>query len=333
MSRDGDGGHQPFAHVGGARLGTVYEALYCPEGGFERKVAIKRVHPHLAKDGVTVQSFREEAELGARLAHPNIVAVLDFGLTEDTYFFAMEHVDGMDLSRLRKACKAAGVVIPTPIVAFIAREIAEGIAFAHETAQGADGRVLRVIHRDLNPSNVLLSRNGQVKISDFGIAKALRDSGAYETGTLVGKVPYFAPEQARGEAVDERVDLYALGLVVWELLCRRPVWSRETDAETLLAIMHATPPLPSSVRPELAGGPWDELCRKALEAEPMRRFQSAREMSAALEKILEAEGLPKSDELAKLVRDAETWPMTAAEDVSGTTAREGSDAATVREPA
>jgi serine/threonine-protein kinase len=316
------------AQIAAGGMGVVYEALYCPEGGFQRRVAIKRVHAHLAQEPKAVAAFRAEAELCARLAHPNIVAVLDFGRTEDTYFFAMEHVDGMDLLRLRKACKGAGVMIPTKLVAFVGREIAEGLSFAHEAALDVDGRHLRVVHRDLNPSNVLVSRTGQVKISDFGIAKALRDSNEYDTASLVGKVPYFAPEQARGEAVDERVDLYALGLVLWELLCRRPLWKRTTDAETLLAILNAEAPPPSTVRAELAGGPWDAICTKALHPDRTRRFQSAREMALALSKILDDEGSARPDDLAQFVKSVETAPAISDEELPTTF---GSDAETVRE--
>jgi serine/threonine-protein kinase len=293
---------KPIASGG---MGTVFEALYCPEGGFERKVAIKRVHPHLAQDKSFVDSFRAEAELCARLAHPNIVAVFDFGKVEDTYFFAMEHVEGMDLLRLRKRCAAAKRTIPTRLVALIGREICEGLAFAHESALDQAGKPLRVLHRDLNPSNVLLSRSGQVKISDFGIAKALGESARYQTRNIAGKLTYLSPEQARGEPFDLRADLYALGLVVWELLCLRAAFSGGSDPATLLAVIAAETPLPSAERPELRDTPWDAFCQRALAGRPDERFQSAREMGAALTQILSSEGLPQPDELSNFLAEIE----------------------------
>jgi serine/threonine-protein kinase len=323
------------AKIASGGMGTVYEALYCPEGGFQRKVAIKRVHAHLAQESSFVDSFRAEAELGARLAHPNIVAVFDFGLVEDTYFFAMEYIEGMDLLRVRKRCKAAGLVISTSLVAFIGREIAAGLAFAHETALDADGQPLRVVHRDLNPSNVLVSRTGQVKISDFGVAKALRDERSHATRHFVGKMSYVAPEQAKGEAFDARADLFSLGLVIWELLCLRRVFERETEAETLLAVMGTVAPAPSTLRPELAGGPWDPFLEKALQPDPARRFQSAAEMLSALTALMEHEGAPRPDDLSNLVRKLEalgpTAPLVGAGSDRSYDAPSRTEVATVRE--
>jgi serine/threonine-protein kinase len=291
-------------------MGSVYEAVYCPEGGFERKVAVKRVHPHLAGDEGFVNSFREEAELGARLAHPNIVTVFDFGREGDTYFFAMEYVDGMDLSRLRKRCAAAHVAIPSRLVALIGHEIAEGLAFAHETALDAEGKPLRVVHRDLNPANVLLSRTGQVKISDFGVAKALHDATAHETKRLVGKIAYLAPELARGDAFDARVDVYSLGLVMWELLCLRQAFKRDSDAATLNAVTSAAIPPPSFARPDIAGTRWDEFCAKALNPDVNLRYASAREASVALAEILHDEATLAPGELAAFYAQVEAAPTS-----------------------
>jgi eukaryotic-like serine/threonine-protein kinase len=332
-ARDLFGKYRIGAPIAAGGMGTVYEALYCPEGGFERKVAIKRIHTHLAQDARFVSGFRSEAELSARLAHPNIVAVLDFGLVDDTYFLAMELVEGIDLLRLRKRCKATGIAMPSSIVAFVGREICEGLAYAHERAVDGAGKPLRVVHRDLNPANVLVSRTGQVKISDFGVAKALGDSKSHETRNIVGKTPYLAPEQVRGEGFDARADLFAVGLVLWELLCLRPAFQRESDAQTLVAIMNSVAPPPSSVRPELAEGPWDAFCAKALMPAPAQRFQTAAEMSAALARLLESEGVPKLDELAEFLRRVEAAPDAppATERGDGQEGNTDMDAPTVRE--
>ncbi len=331
-ARDLFGKYRIGARIAGGGMGTVYEALYCPEGGFERKVAIKRIHPHLAMDARFVTGFRNEAELCARLAHPNIVAVLDFGLVDDTYFLAMEYVDGIDLLRVRKRCKAAGIAIPSSIVALIGREVCEGLSYAHERAVDGSGKPLRVVHRDLNPANVLVSRTGQIKISDFGVAKALGESKSHETRNFVGKMPYLAPEQARGEAFDARADLFAVGLLVWELLCLYPTFQRETDAQTLLGVMNTVAPPPSSVRAELAGGPWDAFCAKALAPDPERRFQTAGEMSMALARLLELEGVPKLDEMATFLRKVEEAPDAPVAEASAPETNLEMDAPTVKEP-
>jgi serine/threonine-protein kinase len=311
-------------------MGSVYEAVYCPEGGFERKVAVKRVHPHLAADPTFVQRFREEAELGARLAHPNIVTVLDFGREGETYFFAMEFVDGMDLSKVRKRCASANLVIPARIVAFIGHEIAEGLAYAHEVAQGADGKPLHVVHRDLNPANVLISRTGQVKISDFGVAKVLGEASAHETSHVVGKIAYLAPELARGVAFDARVDVFALGLVLWELLCLKQAYARGSDAATLSAVVHSNVAPPSLLRPELSAR-WDEFCALALQPDPEKRYASARQASVALAAILEEEGLPQPGEISDFVREVEAIPAPSTTSQSVSTLQDPLEAPTVVE--
>jgi serine/threonine-protein kinase len=311
-------------------MGTVVRATYCPEGGFERPVAIKRIHPHLARDPRFVAEFRHEAELCARLLHPNIVSVFDFGRHEDTYFFAMEFVDGPHLGRLARRVRRHGMKVPGRVAALIGREVAEGLRFAHSVARDSDGRLLRVVHRDLSPNNVLLSEAGQVKVSDFGIARVLLDANSHHTDHHTGKLSYMAPEQARGEPFDERVDLFALGVVLWELLMLRPLFTRASQAATVLAVIEAEVPSPNEERSELAEA-WREFFRLALERDASARFQSAEEMIEGLDKVLLAEGTPRPDELrawlgslpddavilpgeddpeAKTLADAEVGPQT-----------------------
>jgi len=151
-------------------MAAVFEALYCPEGGFERRVAIKRIHPHLAEKEKFVEFFRSEAAISSRLGHPNIVQVLDFGRVDGKYFLSMEYVDGMTLWDLMRASREP---LPVEVIALLGVEVLAGLEYAHRIARGADGRPLRVVHRDLCPQNVLLSTNGEVKITDFGVARAL----------------------------------------------------------------------------------------------------------------------------------------------------------------
>lgn len=281
-------------------MGTVYRALYCPEGGFERPVAIKRIHAHLAAQERFVHAFRVEAELCARLVHPNIVQVLDFGRTGGAYFLSMELVDGLTLRQLLSRLTTIETLLPSHVVVHIGRELLAGLAYAHHGARGSDGRVLRVVHRDLSPSNVLLSRNGEVKVSDFGVAKALRDASASDTRTMVGHAAYMSPEQASGEPIDERSDLFAVASVLWETLCGQALFARDGDGPTFFAIVNSDVPAPSAIR---AGLPprWDAFFARALDRDPERRYQDAEAMSTALSLTDDAHVTTARDDLAELV--------------------------------
>ncbi|MEW5848568.1 MAG: serine/threonine-protein kinase [Myxococcota bacterium] len=286
--------------VAAGGMGVVYRALYCPEGGFKRQVALKRVHPHLMQFPHLVEAFRNEAELCARLVHPNIVQVLDFGRIENTYFLAMEYVDGMTLLEVIQRARVSRENIPSHLVAWMAREICKGLAFAHRGAVDEQGQVLRVIHRDLNPPNILVSHGGQVKIFDFGIAKALKTMQQSNTQSVVGKMSYMAPEQISGRPIDERVDLFAASIIIWELLCLRPLFNREEDAATMYAVLEAPIPSATTLRPSLSER-WEAFMRKGLQREADKRFQTADEMAAALGDILTEEGTPQPDELQQFL--------------------------------
>lgn len=283
-AKDLFGKYRIVRQIASGGMGMVHEALYCPEGGFERPVAIKRIHPHLAEQDDLVESFRREAQLSARLVHPNIVQVFDFGRVSDTYFLAMEYVEGMTLLTFMKRHRAHKSALPAPVVAHIVRQVLHGLAFSHTDARGADGLPMRVIHRDMSPANVLLSRTGAVKISDFGLARALRDAVSTKTLTVAGHVGYMAPEQARGESLDARCDLFGLGVIVWEMLAGARLFLRDTQATTLLALI-ADPVVPiTSLREDLADG-WNSFIDSALARVPSGRFASARAMLTALNSL------------------------------------------------
>jgi serine/threonine-protein kinase len=282
------GKYRIVRQIASGGMGMVHEALYCPEGGFERPVAIKRIHPHLAEQDDLVQQFRREAQLSARLVHPNIVQVFDFGRVSDTYFLAMEFVEGMTLLTFMKRHRAHKSAMPAPVVAHIVRQVLHGLAFSHEDARGADGAPLRVIHRDLSPANVLLSSTGAVKISDFGLARALRDAVSTKTLTVAGHVGYMAPEQARGESFDARCDLFGLGVILWEMLAGTRLFLRDTQATTLLALV-SDPVVPiTSLRSDLTDD-WNVFIDSAIAREPRARFASARSMLAALDRLCPAQ--------------------------------------------
>ncbi len=295
--------------IGAGGMGTVHRAIYCPEGGFERTVAVKLLHPHLADKPEFISAFREEAELSARLVHPNIIQVLDFGRFGDSYFLAMEYVEGLTLSVLMKRAARAKKRFDADDVAWFARELLLGLAFSHEGARDAEGRRLHVIHRDLCPANVLVSASGELRISDFGIAKALRDATFSETKTVAGHAGYMAPEQIRADPLDERCDLFAVGVILWECLSGKPLFRRGTEGLSALAILnHEVPPL-AGVSAEVATT-WDPVLRRALAAEPSSRFQTATEMAAAIAATRETNE-PRHERFAALVAWARANPDSA----------------------
>lgn len=289
---------EPLASGG---MGTVHRAVYCPDGGFQRPVALKRIHPHLATHERFVTAFRNEAEICSRLTHPNIVQVLDFGRAEDTYFLTMEFVDGITLRQAFKACVAARRLPPARLVALLGREICEGLWFAHHVARDAGGARMRVVHRDLNPPNVLLSRTGQVKITDFGIARAMGEVRQDLTGKLEGKLAYMAPEQAREEPTDERCDLFATGIILWELLCGERLFQGENEIATLLSLVNREVPSVGAYRSDAEVALWDRFFARAICRDREGRFPTAHAMLDELTSILRAEGLPGPGELSEFL--------------------------------
>jgi serine/threonine-protein kinase len=309
--RDLFGKYRLLRTVASGGMGAVVEALYCPEGGFERRVAVKRIHPHLAVQKPFVDAFRAEAELCAHLSHPNIVQVFDFGRVGPTYFLAMEYVDGTTLSALLRAAFDAQVEIPVDVAGHVARQLLSGLVYAHEAARGADGCPLRIVHRDLCPQNVLLSTTGEVKITDFGIARALREADAAFTEAARGHVAYLAPEQLRGLPVTPRGDLFAVAVMLWEMLTAKRLFARSTEAATLAAVLAGAVPPATGLRAGLDAA-WDPFLAMALAPDAEARFASALAMGEALDALPGAVGARASDRLAALVKRLGDAPGAAA---------------------
>jgi serine/threonine-protein kinase len=303
-ARDLFGKYRLQEPIGRGGMGSVVKAVYCPEGGFERPVAIKRVLGDLAKSARTIKQFRAEAELGSRLNHPNIVAVLDFGRVDDTYFFAMEYVDGYSLAELLEMAREAKVDLPPAFAARVGLEVCAGLQHAHAEAVDAEGSPLRVVHRDLSPHNILIARSGQVKITDFGIARVLGEAEAERTSRVVGKLAYMAPEVVQAGAFDTRADLYSFGVILWEMLTGERLFQRDNSAAAALAALEAVVPPPSSKRPKLHAQ-WNDICARVLAREVEDRVPDAAELSALLLERLGAEGDPEGDEIRLVVRHLE----------------------------
>ena len=226
-------------------MAEIYLAAALGPEGFEKDVVIKRVRPGLAGDPEFVRMFIAEARVASRLNHANLVHIFDFDKHEDTYYLAMEYVRGHSLWELRRRCQERGVAIPPMLVAQIGMEVARGLAYAHRLTDG--GQSLNLVHRDVTPHNVLLSFDGAVKLTDFGIAKA--GGHATTSGMLKGKFAYMSPEQARGDALDARTDVFALGVTLWELLTGARLFEGDGDVAVLRAVQERLIVPPARLNP------------------------------------------------------------------------------------
>ncbi|AEI66357.1 serine/threonine-protein kinase [Corallococcus macrosporus] len=245
--------------------------------GFEKEVVIKRVRAFLASDPEFVGMFIAEARLASRLNHANVVQIFDFDKHEDTYYLAMEYVRGCSLWELRKRGKELMEPVPPMLVAHIGAEVARGLHYAHRVR--VNGQPLDLVHRDVTPHNVLLSFDGAVKLTDFGIAKA--GNKLTQPGVLKGKFAYMSPEQARGEAVDARTDIFALGVVLWEMLTGGRLFDGDSEVAVLRAVQQSAIPPPARLNPDVPAD-LDAAVVRALERDPALRFQTAAELERAL---------------------------------------------------
>jgi hypothetical protein len=214
-------------------MAELFLADYIREDGFRRKMAIKRILPHLAGNSEFIKMFTREARLAALLQHPNIVQIFDYGKIESAYFIAMEYISGKNLKEVLTALNRG---LPVEHTVFIISKICKGLDYSHNRRDDDTGEPLKIIHRDISPQNMLISYEGEVKISDFGISKARSEPSLTMAGVIKGKLAYLSPEQSLGKSVDERTDLYALGLVIYEAISGKKVYAFDTDVEAIRAI-------------------------------------------------------------------------------------------------
>ncbi len=259
-------------------MAEIYLATATGPEGFEKEVVIKRVRSFLADDEGFVGMFIAEARLASRLNHANVVQIFDFDKHEDSYYLAMEYVRGCSLWELRKRCREKGVSMPPVLVAHIGAQVAAGLHYAHRL-KGADGAPLHLVHRDVTPHNVLLSFDGAVKLTDFGIAKA--GNKLTQPGMLKGKFAYMSPEQSRGEELDARTDTFALGVVLWEMLTGGRLFDGDSELAVLRAVQESVIAPPARLNPDVPAE-LDEVVSMALARNPEERFQTAGEMERAL---------------------------------------------------
>jgi predicted ATPase/serine/threonine protein kinase len=289
------GRYSLIRRLGAGGMGEVFLAR---AGDSPEALVLKRILPHLTENPRFLRLFLDETRIASRLTHPNIARIHELGEFEGTWFVAMEHVDGKDLRELLKRARELGHHVPLEVAVAIAIEVARGLAYAH-AATDAQGRRLRVVHRDVSPHNILVARDGRVKLIDFGVAKAANKSVHTATGILKGKFPYMSPEQAHARPVDPRTDVFALGIVLWEMVCARYLFRGKTDAATLKLVREAVVPSPSSLRDDVPEA-LERVLLKALRKDQKDRYQSADAFREALESI--AASLPPP-ELPRWLRE------------------------------
>jgi serine/threonine-protein kinase len=295
------GKYELVERLGIGGMAEVWKARVVGPRGFARTVVVKRVLPHLALDPEFVTMFVSEARLSARLTHSNIVQVFELGESGGEYFLAMEYVRGRDLIALLKLHWGQSP-LPVGATAYMIREVCRALDYAHNLTDD-EGRVLRLIHRDVSPSNVMVGFDGAVKLLDFGIAKALADVTERKTatGTLKGKFAYLAPEQVDGKPIDHRVDLFATGVMLHEMLANRRLFKGGSDLHTLAMVREANVQPPSFLNPEVPHE-LDRVCLRALARNPNDRFATCGEMARALDEVVHREKWA-ADRLAALMRE------------------------------
>jgi tRNA A-37 threonylcarbamoyl transferase component Bud32 len=262
-------------------MATVHVGRLLGPSGFTRRVAIKRLHPQLAENEEIASMFAAEARMSARVVHANVVPVLDVVSADKELLLVMEYVHGESLSRLLSHARKAGKPVPVAVVVTVLAEVLHGLHAAHE-ATGEDGAPLRLVHRDVSPQNVLVGADGVTRVVDFGIAKALGQGTITRDGPLRGKIPYMAPEQLLRRSIDRRVDVYAVGVVLWEALAGRRLFEGD-DEPTLFGKVLEDPVPPPSRFNEAVGPELDDITLRAMDRDPDRRFPDARAMALALE--------------------------------------------------
>jgi serine/threonine protein kinase len=276
------GKYELIQRIATGGMAEIFKAKAGGEGGFEKLVAIKRILPHLSGDPEFVSMFMREAKLAALLSHPNIVQIYDFGRENDTYYIAMEYLWGNDLGTILKKAREKRF-LPLECALYITSRIAAGLQYSHHLMD-LSGNPLNIIHRDINPQNIIITHQGEVKIVDYGVAKIAEMDSTTKVGTLKGKVPYMSPEQAAGRVIDKRSDIFSTGVILYEMITGVKAF-QGTTMEVLERVRNAEFRLPELVVPDLPS----EICEiihTALAKNPDQRFQTCADMFTRLDDCL-----------------------------------------------
>jgi serine/threonine protein kinase len=290
-----------FRKLATGGMAEIWLARQSGLAGFTRFVVIKKILSHLAEEETFIRMFQDEARMSAQLVHPNIVQVYDLGEAQGTFFIAMEYIAGENLAAITwRGVKRKQRFTP-PFAARTIADACKALHYAHHL-KGADGAPYQIVHRDISPQNLLVTYEGEVKVVDFGIAKAATKSQHTKTGMLKGKFSYMSPEQCRGDPVDMRSDVFALGIVLYELCTGKRLFKHESELMILEMITQRRVTPPSEVAPDIAPS-LEAIIMRALEKERDERFATAQEMQISLEDYLRAESAPSTNtEIAHYMR-------------------------------
>ncbi len=309
------GRYQLLERIASGGMADVFKARMVGEEGFEKIVAIKRILPHLATNEGFITMFVDEAKLAAQLTHNNIIHIYELGKVDAWHYIAMEYVDGKDLRSIVKMGRDRAFPLPIALTLYIAARIASALDYAHRRV-APDGRELHLVHRDVSPQNILISWEGDIKLCDFGVAKAATKVGTTISGALKGKLQYMSPEQASGKRIDRRSDIFSLGAVLFEMLTGRPLFEGENELALLDKVRAGEVVAPSSLVPEIPPEV-DAIVRKALALEPQNRYENASDLEKEVGSILYGyQPSPGPADLAiYLHRLLETPPAATDEDI------------------
>ena len=307
--------YEIIGEIASGGMATVFLGRLAGAGGFSRFVAIKQLHPHLAREEQFVQMFLDEARLAAGIHNPHVVPILEVGMSKAGYFLVMEFIEGDTLAGLTLRLLQRGAALPAPVALRVVLDALTGLHAAHQLTD-AEGQHLGLVHRDCTPQNILVGVDGSARLTDFGVARAASRLAITRPQQVKGKVAYLSPEQAHAMDLDRRSDLFTMGIVLWEALAGRSLFQAETEAATLSRLVSGAIPSVRSFAPEVPEA-LDEVCRRALHRDRNRRFRTAAEMGEALEVAAQVDGfagVASSRELGKFVESTMGAELTAQRD-------------------
>ncbi|MCA9560148.1 MAG: serine/threonine protein kinase, partial [Myxococcales bacterium] len=278
------GPYQILKRIAYGGMAEIHLAKTTGIGGFEKLLALKVIHPKFSEDQEFIDMLIDEAKIAVQLSHVNVGQIFDLGRIDDTYYIAMEFIDGKDLYQLLVRCSELDIDIPFDVIAYIGLETAAGLQYAH-TKSDNYGRPLDLIHRDISPQNILISYDGEVKIVDFGIAKASQRSRETESGVIKGKFFYMSPEQAWGDQIDARTDIFSTGICLYEMITGEMLYNEEKALVLLDRVRKAEIPPMRKKRPDLPPA-LEQVVLKALAREREHRYASAGALQGALSGFL-----------------------------------------------
>jgi serine/threonine-protein kinase len=282
--------YEIIERIGAGGMAEVFRASSTSLRGFQKLVAIKRVLPSLTQNDRFVRMFLDEAKIALPLNHTNIVQTFDLGMADETYFIVMEFVEGTNLKDIIESLGEEGQRIGLAEAVFICLEVCKGLAHAHEKVD-QEGEPLNIVHRDISPPNILVSLDGEIKITDFGLAKAKSQAEATDPGVVKGKFGYLSPEAAHGEDIDLRTDIFAVGILLWEMLAGERLFLGESDYKTLQKVRKAEIPSLAS-RNRQVPSRLQQIVAGALAKHPDQRYQTAEELGRDLANFLFEYGQP-----------------------------------------